>query len=258
MKNILLTIAYDGTGFSGWQRQPNARTVQGELERVLSVLCRQNITINGTSRTDAGVHALGQRASFTGDFGIPADRIAMAANHLLAGRDGIHRGAGEIEILEAVEVPLSFHARFDCLGKTYVYRLRFGVKPDLFLRDRCYQIPGTLDVEAMRQAAAYIKGTHDFRSFMTWGGKEMESYVRTVSELQLIREGDELRMEITGDGFLYNMVRIIMGTLVEVGMGRRRPEELPAALQAKDRSRAGHTAPPQGLYLARIYYERES
>ncbi len=253
MKNVLLTIAYDGTNFHGWQRQPHCRTVQGELESVLTKLCGQEIVLSGTSRTDAGVHALGQHATFSGDFGIPVDRIALAANHLL-------ESSGDLRILKAEEVPGGFHARFDCKGKTYKYRIRFGSEPDIFSRNHCWQISQALDVEAMKKAAALFVGTHDFRCCMAAGGKEPETTVRTIRRLEVAetREGEGqvpfVTLFVTGDGFLYNMVRIITGTLVEIGLGLRAPEDVAAIIESKNRSRAGRTAPPGGLYLKEIYF----
>lgn len=256
MKNVLLTIAYDGTNFSGWQRQPEQRTVQGEVERVLSQLCRQDIKLNGTSRTDAGVHALGQRASFQGEFGIPVERVAAAANNLLwagLGRNGV----GDVQIREAKEVDMDFHARFSSCGKRYVYRIQEGVPLDLFRRSYCYQIRQELDREAMQQAANFIVGEQDFHCFMASGGQEMESTVRTIYDLQVTKEGRDVLLSVAGNGFLYNMVRIITGTLVEVGLGKRRPEELKTMIAGLDRRKAGHTAPPQGLYLMEVFYENQ-
>ncbi len=255
MRNVLLTIAYDGTNFSGWQRQPDRRTVQGEIERVLSQLCGQTITVNGTSRTDAGVHALDQHASFCADFGIPVERIPLAANHLLLA--GCHRPGtvSDVQILQAREVGAEFHARFSSRGKRYLYRIRNAAQPDLFLRNACYQIEPPLDEAAMNKAAGHIVGTHDFRCFMAAGSQVGEDTVRTVYELCVERSGDWLTLSIAGDGFLYNMVRIITGTLIEVGLGRREPGSVACAIEGKQRALSGHTAPPQGLYLAKVFYD---
>lgn len=257
-RNILLTIEYDGTGFSGWQRQPGVRTVQGELEKVLSYLCRQTIQLNGTSRTDAGVHALGQRASFRGKFGIPAERLPLAANNLLAAGCGSGYCCGDIRITAAEEVPLDFHARFNSRGKTYRYIVRHGCEPSVFQKNYCYHIRQKLDSTAMAKAAAFIEGTYDFACFQAAGGTPRETTVRTIYRLR-VREVNscELHIEVTGDGFLYNMVRIIAGTLIEVGQGRKQPEDIPVILRSGDRSRAGHTAPPQGLFLMEIFYDAE-
>ncbi len=252
-RNILLTLAYDGTGFHGWQRQPEARTVQGELEKVLSILCGCSISVNGTSRTDAGVHALGQRASFSGNFTIPAERIMIAANNLLSG--GMNRtSVGDIRILKAEEVPQDFHARFDCKSKRYVYKILNSRDADVFRRNYCWQIAQPLDTETMQTAADCITGTHDFACFQASGGQQRETTVRTVYSLDVNRDGEEIEISVTGDGFLYNMVRIITGTLVEVGRGRMDPCRLREIIESKDRTKAGPTAPPQGLYLAEIYY----
>lgn len=256
-RNFLLTIEYDGTGFSGWQRQPDKPTVQGTLEKALSTVLGREIRVNGTSRTDAGVHAYGQRASFKGDFGIPTEKLAMVVNNRLAGGLRGKTGVGAVRIVEAVEMPSDFHARFDSKGKTYVYRIRNVKEMDIFQRNYCYQIPDPLDVEAMKRAASFIEGTHDFACFQAAGGEERETTVRTVFQLLVEKAGTDVYIIITGDGFLYNMVRIITGTLVEVGLGKRSPESVAETIVSCDRQKAGHTAPPQGLYLKRIYYDME-
>lgn len=256
-RNILLTIEYDGSGFSGWQRQPHARTVQGELEQVLSRVCRCEISLNGTSRTDAGVHALGQRASFRGDFGIPTDKIMLAANNLLAGGQNSQIGVGDVRITEVCEMPPDFHARFDSKGKTYRYVIRNSEEPDIFQRSYCYQVKKALNLEAMRAAAEHIVGTHDFKCFQAAGGNERLTTVRTVHSLDIYTQEKSVIIEITGDGFLYNMVRIIVGTLVEVGLGKKTAKELPKIIESKDRQNAGHTAPAAGLYLVKIYYAEQ-
>lgn len=262
MKNILLTIEYDGTSFSGWQRQPGKRTVQGELERVLSIVCRCPIQVNGTSRTDAGVHALGQRASFKGEFGIPTERLMLAANNILAGGMNSIGKIGDMKIISAVDVPENFHARFDAKGKKYVYKILNCQETQIFSRNQYYQVTKKLDLEAMKEAASYIVGTHDFKCFQAAGGEEKKTTVRTVYSLNIFEEKTgagqrTLLLEVKGDGFLYNMVRIITGTLVDVGLGKINPETLPEIIECKERQRAGHTAPPQGLYLANVYYKLE-
>ena len=253
-RNILLTIEYDGSGFHGWQRQPEVRTVQGELERVLSHICGMPVAINGTSRTDAGVHALGQRASFRGDFGIPTDRIALAANNLLAGGMNSQQAVGDVRIIKAEDVPDGFHARFNSRGKMYRYIIRNCPEIDVFKRNYCYQVRQTLDTEAMMKAAAFIEGTHDFKSFQASGGQEKETTVRTIHSLIIRREAENVIIEVSGDGFLYNMVRIIVGTLTEVGLGKKNPDELKNIIESRDRQKAGHTAPAECLYLVEVYY----
>lgn len=256
MKNILLTIEYDGTGFKGWQRQPEVRTVQGELERVLSYACKEEITINGTSRTDAGVHALGQRATFNMTSGLPVDKLPKVVNNLLCG--GMHslHPVGDVRIVEAREVDADFHARFDSKGKKYRYMVRNTAELDIFRRNYCYQVTQPLDVEAMQEAAKHIVGTHDFKCFQAAGGEEKETTVRTIYSLDVKHEGENVVIEVAGDGFLYNMVRIITGTLVEVGLGKKKPGDLAAIIDSKDRRKAGHTAPAEGLYLVEVYYEQ--
>lgn len=263
-RNLLLTIEYDGTGFSGWQRQPDRETVQGVLEEALTSVCRTPVQINGTSRTDAGVHAYGQRASFSGDFGIPTDRLAMVVNHRIAAKMARRNAPGAVRILKAEEKLRHFHARFDAVGKKYIYKIRNAAEPDIFQRNYCYQIEAPLDPEKMKEAAAHIVGTHDFACFQAAGGTPRETTVRTVFSLDIQQRSivgqehaREIQVVIKGDGFLYNMVRIITGTLVDVGLGRLPAAALPDIIQSKNRSRAGHTAPPQGLYLAEVYYNRE-
>ena len=259
-RNFLLTIEYDGSGFSGWQRQPDVRTAQGQLEEVLSHVMGKPVLINGTSRTDAGVHALGQQASFSGEFGIPTDRIQMAVNNLLAGKGGgfgkLGR-VGDMRITKVEEKPADFHARFDSLGKRYRYIIGNGPDVDIWRRKYAYQITERLDEKAMQEASLYIVGTHDFACFQAAGSNERETTVRTIYSLTVKRQGDDVILEVTGDGFLYNMVRIITGTLVEVGLGKRKPEELAAVIKSCDRRNAGHTAPAEGLYLAEVFYEEE-
>jgi len=252
-RNILLTIEYDGSGFSGWQKQPNARSVQGELERALSIVCNKEIKVNGASRTDAGVHAYGQRANFTGDFGIPADRLALAANNILSGGKNSLDPTGDMRIVSAEEKSLDFHARFDAKAKKYIYKIRNDGKTDIFSRNYLYQITKPLDIPAMQAAAGLIKGTKDFKCFQSAGGEEKATTVRTIYELKISGEKNIL-IEVTGDSFLYNMVRIITGTLVEAGLGKIHPESVAAIIESGDRQNAGHTAPPHGLYLAEVYY----
>lgn len=246
MKHLLLTIAYDGTDFHGWQRQPGQRTVQGELERVLSILCKEEITIAGASRTDAGVHAYGQRAGFSGEFGIPVEKIALTANRLMD---------KDVRILEVSEVSEEFHPRFDAKGKTYIYKIRNSREPDVMMRNFHYHVDKPLALEAMQEAAKHLVGEQDFRSFLAAGGKEPETTIRKITNAVCYLEDGDIVFEVTGSGFLYNMVRIITGTLVEIGLGKLAPAEMKTIIERRDRRRAGHTAPPQGLYLKEVYYD---
>jgi tRNA pseudouridine38-40 synthase len=263
MRNVLLTIAYDGSGFRGWQRQPDTRTVQGVLEEALARVTGQDITIAGTSRTDAGVHAMGQRATLRGDFGIPTDRIAIAVNDLTE----------DVKILHAEDRPERFHARFDATGKTYIYRMTAiedvaekAQAARIFLRKYRYLLKEKPNTDKMYEAAKAIEGMHDFASFRSAGGAEVKSTVRTVRRIlvtQTAAEGpggarlSEVAIEVTGDGFLYNMVRIIAGTMLEAGLGRRDPAGIADAIEARDRSRTGHTAPASGLYLKEVYFDND-
>lgn len=257
-RNILLKLEYDGSGFHGWQFQNGLRTVQGELETALSRVCRKELKVSGTSRTDAGVHALGQCCSFKADIGIPSDKLPLAVNHMLAGgRYGAGSAVPDIRVLSAEEKPLDFHARFDCKGKTYIYRMSTA-EPDVFNRNFRYFLDAPeveIDVEAMNKAAALFVGKHDFRCFQAAGGQERETTVRTIFDAGVERNGNDITFRVTGDGFLYNMVRIMTGTLVEIGLGRKAAGSVPDIIAEGDRRLAGHTAPPQGLYLAKIYFD---
>ncbi len=257
-KNVLIRIEYDGTNFSGWQKQPKARTVLGEIEHVLKYIAMEDVPIHGTSRTDAGVHALGQCASFTWNCPMPAEKLPEVMNRRFgAGGTGRSGAPGDIHILSAEVMDDEFHARYSCKGKTYRYII--DKTGDIFRRNHAFQYPqaSNLDIEKMREAASHIVGTHDFKCFETSGGTPRESTVRTVYSLDIEAADDGIAIEITGDGFLYNMVRIIVGTLIEVGIGTKTPDELIDILASRSRSNAGFTAPPQGLYLKEIFFGDE-
>lgn len=261
-KNILIKIKYDGTNFHGWQVQSGMRTVQGEIEHVLEFIAGEPISINGTSRTDKGVHALGQCANFIWESNLPTEKLPEIMNARFGSKGLGRSGApGDIEILEAREVPMDFHARYDCRLKTYRYII--DSDGDIFDRNYCWQLPKTLNISAMNEAAKYIVGEHDFKCFESSGGNPRKTTVRTIKSLKI--EGcDEcssnqgrITIEITGDGFLYNMVRIIVGTLVEIGLGKREISSTRDIIISKDRAKAGITAPPEGLYLAEIFFGGE-
>lgn len=260
-KNILLTIAYDGSGFSGWQKQPGVLTVQGCIEEALSRLCGEKIQINGTSRTDAGVHARGQRASFKTDLKLPIERLPMVINNMLASGEKSSFQISPVRITAAEEKPSGFHARFDAVGKKYIYRIRDGGNYDVFRRNYFYQIRDALNIEAMKEAAFFLKGTGDFKSFEASGGTPRKTTVRTIYGLEIKsredKKGRTVEIHIKGDGFLYNMVRIIAGTLVEAGRGDIAPGHVKSVMEARDRRAAGHTAPPWGLCLEEVYYSEE-
>lgn len=251
-KTIRLTLSYDGTDFHGFQAQPGLRTVQGEVERVLSKLTGEEIRFFGSGRTDAGVHALGQVGHFVTQSPIPVEKMAYILNMHLP---------SDIVAREAREVPPGFHARYDATGKTYVYLLARGTQPHIFLRRYSWHLRQELDLPAMREGARHLIGTHDFTSFCA-AQTPLADRVRTITELAVeplvLWDYPLWQIRVSGNGFLYNMVRIIAGTLVEVGMGKRRPEEVKAILEARDRTAAGLTAPPQGLILWKVQYSRSA
>jgi tRNA pseudouridine38-40 synthase len=246
-RRIKLTVAYDGTGYCGWQIQPNGITVQEVLNRALSELLGEEIHTIGASRTDAGVHALGNVAVFDTASRIPGEKFAFALNAGLP---------EDIRIQKSEEVDPAFHPRFTETIKTYEYRILNRRFPDPTRRLNSLFWYGKLDPDRMRRAAAYLVGTHDFRSFASSGGNtdETKSSIRTIYRLEIQQEEDLICLHITGNGFLYNMVRIIAGTLLEVGSGKKEPEMIPEILEAKDRARAGFTAQARGLTLVEIQY----
>ena len=256
-KNILLTISYDGSVFHGWQKQPGQKTVQGYLEETFSRLFNREILLSGTSRTDAGVHAFAQRASFKTDISIPVERLAMVMNNALCGREKTSFGLSPVRIVDAVEMPDDFHARFSCKGKEYIYKIKAG-GPDadsVFNRNYLYYVKGSLDVDKMDEAAKKLVGRKDFKSFEASGGNPRETTVREIFEAGVTgKEDGIIEFYVSGDGFLYNMVRIMTGTLVEIGRGKYEPEYIETITEACDRRLAGHTAPPFGLYLAKVFY----
>jgi len=245
MTNYKLTLCYDGTGYNGWQRQGNTKnTLQETLETALAGILGAPAEAAASGRTDEGVHALGQVVSFRADTALPTDEILCQ----LRSRLPADMGALSLEI-----APPRFHARLSCKGKIYVYRVWNSVAPCVFERRYVYQVPEPLDEPAMRVAAAALCGTHDYRSFCA-AKKMKHSTVRTVESIDLTRCGHELRLTFSADGFLYNMVRILTGTLLDVGLGSRSAAEMPAILAAGDRAAAGPTAPARGLFLESVRY----
>lgn len=247
MKRIKLTVAYDGTNYCGWQIQPNGITVEEVLNRELSALTKTKVTVIGASRTDSGVHARGNVAVFDTDSPIPPDRIAYALNR---------RMPEDIVVIRSEEVPANWHPRYQNSVKTYEYHILNSKMPDPTKRHTTYFVSYHLDIQKMREAAAYIVGEHDFASFCNIH-TDVEDTVRTIYELAIEKNGEEWTIRIRGNGFLYNMVRIIVGTLLRVGRGFYTPEQVKEILEAKDRKSAGVTAPPQGLMLMQIEYEKD-
>ena len=245
MKRIKLTIAYDGTNYCGWQVQPNGITVEEVLNKALKKLTGEDIQVIGASRTDSGVHALGNVAVFDTHTTIPPERISYALNQRLP---------EDIVIVKSEEVAEDFHPRYCDCSKTYEYHILNTRIPIPTKRLTNYFVSYDLDVEKMRKAAGYLIGEHDFVSFCNVR-TDVEDTVRTVTELEILKDGEEITIRISGNGFLYNMVRIIVGTLIRVGRGFYEPEKVKEILEAKDRKAAGVTAPPHGLILAEIRYE---
>ena len=245
MRNFKLELCYDGSRYRGWQRQGNTgMTIQGKLEELLSRMLGQPVEVHGAGRTDAGVHARQQTASFRADTSLSCEELlAEIRSHL----------PEDIGALSLDEAPPRFHARLSCTGKTYVYRIWNSALPCVFERRYVWRVPEPLDEDAMRRAASHLIGTHDFSAFHTGRGKK--STVRSIDRIDLRRSGEELRISLSGNGFLYNMARIITGTLVEVGRGNRSADEIPSVLEGCDRALAGPTAPPQGLILWETRYD---
>ncbi len=247
-RKIKLTIQYDGSGYSGWQVQPGKRTIQGELNRVVTDLLGRKTTVHGASRTDAGVSALGQSALITVDSPIPTENFARAISDRLP---------ADIVITKAVEVGPKFDVIGDVTTKLYRYTFYTGrTRPVLDIR-RCWHIPAKLDIAAMDKAAGLLIGRHDFKSFAS-AKDNRESSVREVFNCTVASNDHWVYMDIEGDGFLYNMVRNIAGTLVDIGQNRYPSEKITEILEAKDRTAAGPIAPPQGLCLMWIKYEKET
>jgi tRNA pseudouridine38-40 synthase len=246
MRNIRLLLGYDGTDFKGWQIQPGFRTVQETLEKALFDLTGERIRVNASGRTDTGVHAVGQMVNFYSTTGHAPQVLVRGLNAHLP---------PDVVVREAADVPQAFDANHDAKRKLYRYIIHDGPVPELFLRRYCFHTRHRLDVAAMRQAAEPLCGRHDFRSFETEWPNRMSS-VRTITHLALNRLGDWIWLDVEADGFLYNMVRAIAGTLINVGRGHWPAAHVPEILHAGDRKQAGPTAPAQGLFLMRVTYER--
>ena len=244
MRNIRLHISYDGTRYRGWQRLSGAEnTIQGKIEQVLTRVLDEEIEISGSGRTDAGAHARGQVANFHCKSTMPCDEILSQLRRYLP---------EDIGIESCQEAAPLFHARLNCKTKTYCYRLWNSSKPCIFQRRYVYVVEEALDVPAMEQAARFLLGEHDFSAFCAKRNSK-KSTVRRIDSLAIEREGEELVFLITGNGFLYNMVRIIVGTLIEVGLHKRTADSIPALFGAK-REEAGYLVPAQGLCLMEVTY----
>ncbi len=246
MKRIMLTVAYDGTAYCGWQYQEGVPTIEGELNRALHTLTGENIEVIGASRTDAGVHALCNLAVFDTESTIPGEKFAYAVNPHLP---------EDIRVVASVQVSDDFHPRKVATRKTYEYRILNRDMPDPVRRLYTCFAYGPVDVTKMQEAGKFLEGEHDFASFCSPATQALTT-VRTIYRVDVQRCEDEIRIRVTGNGFLYNMVRIIAGTLLEVGRGRLTPADIPVILERKDRQAAGPTAPACGLML--VDYELEA
>lgn len=246
MRNIKLTVAYDGTDFHGFQVQPALRTVQGELEQAIHKLTGVTLQINGSGRTDAGVHARGQAVNFHTSSRIPVEKWPIAMNTVLP---------ADVVIYAAEEVPPTFHSRYDAVGKVYIYQIDQSLSPDVFMRKYAWHVPYPLQLDSMREAASYFTGEHDFTSFCNVA-TPVKDKRRTIYDISVEPDQHILRIRVHGSGFLWNMVRILAGTIVDVGKGRIAPKQIPEILSAADRTKAGVTAPAHGLTLDKVMYDK--
>lgn len=244
MKNIKLTIEYDGSNYFGWQVQPEFSSIQEEIERAIKKLTKEDIDLIGAGRTDRGVHARGQVANFMTNSSIPPEKFSYAINKYLP---------QDISIVKSEEVDINFHSRYDAVGKEYRYLIYNNYTRSSLLRNYTYHVPYKLDLKKMDIAKDFFLGTHDFSAFMSTGSS-VEDTVRTVYAVSLFLRDNIICFKVQGNGFLYNMVRIMVGTLIDIGSGKIEPESISSILESKDRKRAGHTAKPQGLYLEKVYY----
>ena len=243
MKNIKIKIAYQGANYCGWQKQRDSLGIQGEIEYAGEKVFERKIDVIGSGRTDAGVHALGQIANFKVDTTIPIDKIPEVLNNRLP---------KDISILGAEEVREDFHARFSAHKKTYRYQIYPSRIRSPFYKDIAYQVKNSLDIEVMKKEIKHLIGVHDFVGFMS-SGSSVKTTIREIYWAEVFKEGDLIVIEICGNGFLYNMVRIIAGTMVDIGRGYIK-ESMKNIIEYRERDRAGHTAPPQGLFLKEVEY----
>ncbi len=245
MSNIKIILEYDGTNYSGWQIQKNAdQTIQQTLEECLTKLNKSHVKVTASGRTDAGVHARGQVVNFNLDVSIPEERIPQALNSVLP---------PDIICKSAEKVSPNFNARFDARGKKYRYRILNSSIPSVFTRNFVYSLHQPLNFDKFCQAAQNLIGKHDFAAFQA-KGSDIDDTIRTIDDIIINEHGREYRVDIVGDGFLYKMIRIIIGTMIECGLGKMELQELPRILASKERKQAGYTAPAKGLTLLEVYY----
>lgn len=249
MRNLKLRLRYDGKHYHGWQVQENAVAVQQVFQEAVAKVMGSCPDIKGCSRTDSGVHALDYCVSMKTDHTIPCQRLVRALNHFLP---------TDMAVLSCEEVPLDFHARYSCTGKEYIYKIWNHPVRDPFGDGYLLHYWYPLDEKELNQAAQYYLGSHDFTSFCTLDSREKGDLTRTVTRSEVTRQGDLVTFTVAADGFLYNMVRIMVGTLLRVAQGKFSKDDIPGILEAKDRKAAGPTAPPWGLYLNRVFYGGEA
>lgn len=245
MRNIAVKLRYDGSAYHGWQRQAGLPTVQQAVEEAVEKVCKERIHVTGCGRTDTGVHALRYCASFSTDCTIPIDRVPLALNARLP---------GDITVVDACQAEDGFNAIASCRKKEYIYRILNRRIPDPFLEKRVCFYPSPLDIGAMERTAAAFVGTHDFAAVRSVG-TATKTTVRTVYGCGVRRDGDLITVRVCANGFLYNMVRAMVGTMVYAGYGKLRPEDIPRLLETRDRRLTGPTMPPQGLYMCNVWYD---
>lgn len=243
MRNIKIVVQYNGANYCGWQEQPDSLGIQGNIEYAIKEITKEKVKINGSGRTDAGVHAIGQVANFKIESKIDVSRIPDALNSKLP---------KDISIIDAEEVDEDFHARYSAKGKVYRYLVYNSRYRNPILKDISYQVKYDLDFDKMKKAAESLVGTHDFCGFMS-SGSSIKDTVRTIRNVKIEKEGDLIVFEFEGNGFLYNMVRIISGTLIDIGRGKIE-ENMEEIIKSKNRSNAGHTAPGHALFLKKVFY----
>lgn len=244
MRNIKLTIEYDGTNYFGWQKQHNGKTIQGEIEKAIEKITKENVSLTGSSRTDTGVHARGMVANFYTNSRVPSEKFREAINTKLP---------DDISIIKSEEVEEEFHARYNSKGKTYSYLIVNREEKVALYKNYCLAVKDELAVSDMKEACTYFIGTHDFSAFKS-SGSSVKTSTRTITGLKLIQDGNNIKVVISADGFLYNMVRIIVGTLIEVGKGKIKPSEIKGIIESKDRTLSGPCVAPNGLVLEKVFY----
>lgn len=248
MKNILLTLSYDGKNYHGWQIQENAVTVQEMFQRALKKVLSEEPNIKGCSRTDLKVHANMYCVSIKTESNIPLTKLPIVLNKYLP---------NDIAVKSAVEVSMDFHARYSCIGKEYIYKIWNSNIRNPFLDGYVFHYWYPIDIDLLNEAASNFVGTHDFTSFCTQDKRRSCNMVRTIKSFEIVREDELVTLVVEADGFLYNMVRIMVGTLLQVACKRIKPNDIRSILLARDRSKAGPTAVPYGLYLNRVFYKGE-